>query len=166
MKKILLIVIILGGAWWHYYGQNELSNESIDQFYAEQMRATLSRNPGALCEQLAEDYRGIGVTSTLAGRISEDADKEVSCTNMHQTYAEFEKIGKAMGGIAQIDYDHRIQSITIAPDKKTAKVETAFKMNIAGSIMQISGVSTDTLVKRKGKVKLQKSDFKMKIKTL
>lgn len=165
MKKILLIMIILGGAWWHYYGQNELSNESIDKFYAQQMDATLRRNPEALCNQLAEDYYSTGVTVTLAGRISEEADKELSCNNMKRTYDEFENIGKALGGIAQLDHDHKISSITISSDKKSATVETAFRLNVAGKLMQMSGVTTDTLVKRKGEVKLLKTNYKMKILT-
>jgi hypothetical protein len=158
MKKVLLLVLVAGGGWWYFQGGRVLSEESVKDFYQQQAMATLNRNPEALCNQLASDYQSSSVLISSEGRAKQEENKKQSCDALTGMYASFEELGEKMGGMLQLDYDYKIRKITISNDKKSAVVEASFTLDVAGSIMNFSGSSVDTLIRRNGKVMVLRSE--------
>lgn len=74
---------------------------------------------------------------------------------MYQRIAE---IGDRLGGIAQLDYNHQIDEVEISPDGTSATAKVRFTLNVAGKAMRYRGTSRDTLVRRRGRVLLQRSE--------
>jgi hypothetical protein len=63
-----------------------------------------------------------------------------------------------MGGMLQLDSSYKINSIEIQPDGKSALVDYTSSLDVAGTIMNIRSRSTDTLIRRNGKVLMLRSD--------
>ena len=158
MKKLILLALIAVGAWWHFVGGRKLSDDSVNAFYRDYQSATLSRNPEALCGLLADDFHGSGSVALGKGVAQESSDKAQTCEAWDGLFASWVKLGDAMGGVLQLDSHYEIHSITLSPDKKTATVDISSKLDVAGSIMNLRARSTDTLIRRNGKVLLQRSD--------
>lgn len=163
MKNVFLLALVAGGGWWYWQGGRVLSEESIKGFYQQQAMATLNRNPEALCSQLAPDYQSSSVFISTEGRAKQEENKKQSCDSLNGMYANIEELGDKMGGLLQLDYDYKIKRITISDDKKTALVETSFTLDVAGSIMNFSGSSVDTLIRRNGKVMVLRSEATMRV---
>lgn len=87
-----------------------------------------------------------------------EADKAQACEGYHETYRLFKTIGDRLGGMAQLDYKQEIKKIEIAADRKSAIVEMRYSLDVAGSVMKLRTLSTETLVRRNGKVLLSHSD--------
>ncbi|MCL7421984.1 MAG: hypothetical protein M8364_13880 [Methylobacter sp.] len=75
-------------------------------------------------------------------------------------YKSFDDLGDKMGGILQLDYGYSIHKIDISPDSKSAVVDVSFSLDVAGSIMNIRSRSTDTLIRRNGKMLMLRSEGK------
>lgn len=165
-KLLVLIVALVGGSWWYFQGGRVLSEESVTQFYQQHTIATLSRKPEALCSQLATDFQSSVVMFAGGGRTLQEANKEQTCEALSAMFDNFEMLGEKMGGILQLDYDHRIKEITLSKDKKMATVETTFTFDVAGSIMNMQGSSVDTLVRRNGRVMVLQSEGKTQVSSL
>lgn len=163
MKTVLVLVLIAGGGWWYFEGGRTLSEKSVNDFYEQQAVATLSRDPEALCDQLGAEYQSSAVITSIEGRAQEKANKDQSCQSLNAMYENFHQLGEKMGGTLQLDYDYKIQKITISKDKKTATVETSYTLDVAGSLMNFEGTSVDTLIRRNGKVMALRSEGKTRV---
>ncbi|MBM5572131.1 MULTISPECIES: hypothetical protein [Deefgea] len=158
LKLGLFALMLVAGGWWFFVGGKQISEEQVHQFYADYEAATLSRNPEKLCAFLAEDFKSSAQIS-LGGLASAEGEgnKAETCSGMKELYTTFETLGEKMGGILQLDSSYEIHSIKIAADKKSAEVEISSSLDVAGSIMNIKSKTTDTLIRRNGKVLLLRS---------
>jgi hypothetical protein len=159
MKKIVLGVALIAAGWWYFIGGRTLTEEHVRAFYAEQERATLDRDPQALCDMLAGDFESVG-TVTIAGHVSPKTttNRKQTCDAYTALYAQFEKIGDKMGGILQLDSQYDIHEIALAANKKSATVDVSSGLDVGGTIMNIRGRNTDTLIRRNGKTLLLRSE--------
>jgi hypothetical protein len=165
MKKILLVLLALAGAWWYFVSSRTLTEERVGTFYQDMERATLDREPKAICALLAEDFETSG-TVEIGGRTEESTqDRAQTCEAYVKLYDMFEKLGDKMGGLLQLDSRYEIHSIRISPDKKTATVDISTALDVAGTIMNIRSRNTDTLIRRNGKVLLLRSEGKGSIRS-
>ncbi|MCC2656585.1 MAG: hypothetical protein K0Q76_1693 [Panacagrimonas sp.] len=164
-KKLLLLVGAGAAAWWFFIGGRTINESHVRGFYEQQMHATLSRDPKALCGMLASDFVGEAVEISLAGRVRNVQDRDQACNSIEEFYASMDKLGSSMGGMLQIDYDHEIIDIKI-DDARSAVVKTRYKMDLGGSIINLSGTSTDTLIRRNGKVRVQRTEGKVTTRTM
>lgn len=156
MRKVLFLVLIVAGGWWYFIGARKLSDEHVNGFYRDLEIATLQRQPDAICALLAPDFRSDGNVS-IGGKRQTQAqtqDRQQACDAYHDLYATWEKLGEKMGGILQLDSQYTIHSISLSPDGKTATVDVSSSLDVAGTLMHIRSRSTDTLVRRNGKVLL------------
>lgn len=165
-KKLLLLVGVCAAAWWWFVGGRTMDESHVRGFYDQQMRATLSRDPKALCEMLASDFVGEAVEVSLRGRVRNIQDRDQACKSLEDFYASMDKLGQSMGGIMQIDYDHQITDIKLARDARSAVVQTKYTLDLGGTIINMSGTSTDTLIRRNGKVRVHRSEGKVTTRTL
>jgi hypothetical protein len=158
MKKIILLALVLGGGWWYFVGGRQLSDDRVNGFYQQWERATLERKPQDLCDLLADDFESQG-TMVVGGRAQSTGpqNKELTCEAYRGLYDTWEKLGEKMGGLLQLDSQYTVHSIVLSADRKTATVDFSSSLDVGGSIMNIRSRSTDTLVRRNGKVLMLRS---------
>jgi len=158
MRKFLLLAILAGAGWWYFIGGRTITEGHVVRFYQELERATLSRNPEALCAMLDEDFESVG-TVEMGGQSVETAQtKEETCEGYTDLYQSFAMLGDKMGGMVQLDSSWEIKSVEIESDGKSATVDYFSSLDVAGSIMNIRSRSTDTLIRRNGKVLMLRSE--------
>jgi Domain of unknown function (DUF4440) len=158
MRKFLLLAILIGAGWWYFIGGRTLSEGQVVRFYQDLQAATLSRNPEALCALLDDDFETVD-TAEIGGRSETSThDKAQTCQAYDDLYKSFEQLGDKMGGMLQLDSSYSIDNIEIQPDGKSAIVDYSFSLDVAGSIMNIRSRSTDTLIRRNGKVLMLRSE--------
>jgi len=158
MKKLLFIAILAGAAWWYFVGGRSITEAQVNDFYRATEAATLARKPDDLCNLLAEDFTSSGTVALGGQRRAQSQSKSQVCEGYVALYEAWDKLGEKMGGTLQLDSTYEIHSIEVAPDKKTAKVDISSSLDVAGSLTNIRSRSTDTLVRRGGKVLLLRSE--------
>ncbi|WP_156939106.1 hypothetical protein [Deefgea rivuli] len=157
-KLGLLAVLCIAGAWWFFVGGRQINEQQVNAFYTSYQAASLSRNPELLCTFMADDFQS-SATVDLAGSATEGgANKADTCDGLKDLYVSFDTLGEKMGGMLQLDSDYEIHSIKIAPDQKSAEVEISTNLDVGGSIMNIKSKTTDTLIRRNGKVLMLRSE--------
>lgn len=163
MKKLLLLAVIVIGVWWYRSAGHKLTEDDVNNFYRDYQVATLQRKPGDLCALLADDFQSSAVMA--AGReVRADAqDKEQTCAAWRDLYDSWDKLGEKMGGMLQLDSHYTIHHIAISSDRKSATVDVSSSLDVAGSLMNMRSRSTDTLVRRNGKVMLQRSEGRVSV---
>jgi hypothetical protein len=160
MKKLLIVAIAAVGAWWFFVGGRTLTETQARAFYSDMERATLSRKPEELCKMLASDFSSGGTLAVGGMKVTQPTTqgKEDTCEGYRALYASWEKIGDKMGGVLQLDSHYEIHSVKLSADKKSATVDISSSLDVAGSIMNMRARTTDTLVRRNGKVLLLSSE--------
>lgn len=165
MRKFLLLAILVGASWWYFIGSRTITEGHVVRFYQDLEHATLSRNPEALCALLDEDFQTVGTVVVEGRRNTSTQDKAQTCQAYTELFNSFAMIGNSMGGMVQLDSSYTINSINIQPDNKSAIVDYTSALDVAGSIMNIRSRSTDTLIRRNGKVLMLHSEGKGSIST-
>lgn len=158
MKKVLLAVVLAAAGWWYFIGGRTLTEDQVRTFYAEQERVTLERDPKALCALLAADFQTTGAVAVGGRTTHTSQNRQQVCDAYVSLYATFDKLGEKMGGILQLDSKYEIHDIALASNKKTATVDISTSLDVAGTIMNIRSRSTDTLIRRNGKVLMLRSE--------
>jgi hypothetical protein len=151
-KLLLLIVFIAAVAWWYFVGGRSLSEANVRDFYRAFEAATLERKPEDICSLFADDFRSTGTVAVGTQSRTDSQDKAETCESYRKLYQSWDQLGEKMGGTLQLDSNYEIHSIDIAADHKSATVDVSNSLDVAGSIMNIKGRSTDTLIRRNGKV--------------
>ena len=158
MKGWVLVLLAAGAAWWYFVGGRQLSEEQVRAFYRDMEIATLNRQPDDLCALLAPDFQSAGTFEVGQQRRSQVQDKAQACEAYRDLYDRWDKLGEKMGGTLQLDANHAIHSVTISADKKSATVDISHSLDVAGSIMNMRSHTTDTLIRRQGRVLLLRSE--------
>ncbi|WP_432722477.1 hypothetical protein R0381_001655 [Jeongeupia wiesaeckerbachi] len=149
-KWLLLASLLVVAAWWYFIGSRTISDEQARGFYTDYQNALFSREPKNLCALLADDFQGIS-----NGTVS---NKEQACAEAVVFFKSIERIGDSMDGILQLDSDIDVRSVTVATDRRQAVVNVENTLDVGGSIINIREKSSDTLIRRNGKVLLLKSE--------
>lgn len=160
MKRIILLLTILAVAgWWLLVGGRQLSESHVRAFYADYERATLARQPQAMCALLDDRFSATGRV-TVHGREAPQTtqNKAQTCQSFEELYQTWAELGEKMGGLLQLDSSYTIHSITISPDGHSAMVEISTSLDVGGSLMQIRSRSTDTITRRNGLVRMLRSE--------
>ncbi|MBE9609158.1 nuclear transport factor 2 family protein [Chitinilyticum piscinae] len=151
LGKILFVALLLAAAgWWYFVASRSISEEQAREYYAHYEKAMLTRDPKAMCALLADDFQG----SSNIGSI----DKKSTCADQEEFFSTIAQLGEKMGGMMQLDSRYEIHSVTLSADKKQATVNLSSELDVGGSIMNIKAQSTDTLIRRNGKVLLWRSE--------
>lgn len=164
-KPIAVGVVLCVAAALFWVQRSKLTEERVYDFYNEGMRATLKRDPDALCAQLADDFRGSSSASAAGVDFGaqEEVNKTQACQGMRELYASIEKIGEAMGGEMHIQYNRDIERVDIAADGQSAVVHYSYFLGVGGSVMQFRGEATETVVRSGTKILLQRAESTVNI---
>jgi hypothetical protein len=157
---IFLVILVLGGitAWWFLVGGRPITPEDVEEFYREYQHAFLSREPEDLCTLLDDDFASSAEMTAGGRRTTQRFDKDETCESYRQLFETWEKLGEKMGGILTLDYTYTIHTIVLSEDGESATADVSFSLDVAGSIMNMRGRSTDIFVRTLGKVRMVRSD--------
>jgi hypothetical protein len=160
MKKLIVLVLLaIPAVWWQFVGwRQELTEDHVREYYAMAERATLQRDPAANCALLDAKFKTEGFVTMAGKRTPASNNKKQACDGYVELFGAWEKIGEKMGGIVQLDSQYTIHNINLSADRKTATVDFSSTLDVAGSLMHIKGRSTDTLVRKSGKVLMVRSE--------
>ncbi|MES2886601.1 MAG: hypothetical protein V4739_01185 [Pseudomonadota bacterium] len=164
MKKVL-IVLALGSAagWWYFIGGRQVTQEDVQAFYRAQEHALLKREPAALCALLDAQYQANTVVTTQGREATSVLDKAEACEASQAMFDLFQTVGEKMGGIVQLDSGLTVDSVTLTPNRQSAEARITQSLDVAGAFMRIRLTSTDTLVRRNGKVLLLRSEVRSQV---
>lgn len=158
LRMLIVAVAILAAGSYYLFGGRKLDQEGVDDFYKQDLHATFSRDPELACKLLADNFQGTSVSVMAGQRMTATQDKKQACAAYAEFWQSVTDIGKSMGGIAQLDYTHEVESVEFSPDRKTAIVHVKYSMDIAGRMMRVRGKAVDTLIRRHGRVFRFKSE--------
>jgi hypothetical protein len=158
MRAILLIIFFGIAGWWFAIGGRQINEQQVREFYSQHEAATLSRNPEALCELLDDRFQSAGRVSMMGEESRSVMNKQQSCDGFKDMYASWELLGEKMGGMLTLGSDYTLHRITLSADGHSATVEVTTHLDVGGSIMNLHSHTTDTLVRRNGRVRMLRSD--------
>lgn len=164
MTKWLLLLAALGfGGWYALIGGRRLDEEQVRAFYERQAHAVYSRDPEALCRQLAKKSQS-RLETHVSGRVLKTvADSAQNCQHLHDTFKFFEAAGERAGGILTLEYEYQLIGIRIAPDHRSATVQTTSTLKMGESFLQYATTSTERLERWMGEVQLVDAEAQTRV---
>ncbi|MDM0076927.1 hypothetical protein QTH90_21135 [Variovorax sp. J2P1-59] len=158
MKKIALVIALCVGAWYFFIGGRKLDEAMVREYYEKEAHAILSRDPELLCKQLSS--KAVIQDHTVMMGQAQDAtlNRDQACDATRETFKLFENVGSKMGGMLTIEYDFHLDSVQVATDRKSAKVEGTSTLKMGETVMQFRSSFTQELVRELGQMRLLRSD--------
>lgn len=160
MRLLVVVAVACAAAWYYFVGGAKLDEELVRQFYESESHATLSRDPEALCKLYSSKLQLTQETLLMGQTTSQRMNKQQACDSQRESFRKFEEIGNKADGILTIEYDYTIERIDIAPNRKSATVQTSSTLKMGEGLMQFRSVTVDELHREWGIVKVAKADIK------
>ncbi len=157
-------LLVLGGlacaaAWYFFVGAGaKLDEDMVREFYALESRATMSRDPEALCALMSSKLELTQETVVLGQTTTETLNKKQACEAQVQAFQQFKDLGDKVNAMLTIEYNYTIDSIEISPNRKAAVVHVSNTLKMGEQMMQFRTVSKDQLKREWGMVKVAKAD--------
>ena len=151
MLKVILLIVLIAAAVWYFDISRRMTETEIRQSYQAQVEALQRFDAKPLCDSLDDGYSA-SVTMRDAGAPAKAQDKTTACAELTRALRRFKTLSERTGGMIEPDYDYRIQSITLSPDRKLATVEVASSMRI-GDMTLARSRSVEHLVRRLGRIR-------------
>jgi hypothetical protein len=161
MKKLLVLLLVaIAAGWWQFVGVRQtITEDDVRQFYAMSDHAIGMRDPSLHCALLDSKFHSEGYVTVGEKRERVAQNKKQTCEGYASLYALWADVGESMdNSLLQLDWNNTINSITISSDGKTATVDYSNALDVGGSLMHIKGHSTDTLIRKSGKVLMLRSE--------
>lgn len=160
--KLIGLVICAGyGIWFTTIGGRQVSPEHVQALYQEYVSAFDRGDGKAVCEIFDEKFHGKFSSTSRRIPVRESVDKASACTSVDDFYRTKSQLETAVGHELYTNIEYTINSITIAPDKKSASVDLLMQMRIGteqGPLLDMRSTQTDIVVRRFGKARFAQSD--------
>lgn len=164
MKILLLVVSISVAAWWYFIEGRKMTEAHVTEYY-HRLELVLERKPDELCSLLSDDFKSSGTAGMQGMKVLGENDKARTCEAYQELYTTWAKLAEKMGGTLQFDSEYKIQSISISADQRSATVDVSSSLDVGGSNTNIRSLSTDTLVRKNGKVMMIRSEGRGSVNT-
>lgn len=158
MKKVVIVIALCVGAWYFFIGGRKLDEAMVREYYDKEAHAILSRDPEALCKQLSSKAVVQDRTVMMGQTQDSTLDRDQVCEATRATYKLFENVGDKMGGILTIEYEFHLDTVAVAANRKSAKVEGTSMLKMGETVMQFRSSFTQELVRELGQMRLLRSD--------
>ena len=153
--KVVLIILLMAGGWLLYENSRTLTEKDVRVFYEQTNHEMRMRNAEALCAQLAPNFKGLGVTVSGEDRYWTTIRKKKTCDGYQTIFRGWDRAA------AQLNYSLIVLSIRIAPDGRSAEVQTEELIDVAGAPMVLRASSTDTLIKQNWVTLIEASEYRI-----
>ncbi len=158
IKKIAIVVAVVGAGWYWQVGGRQINESQVRDFYRQESHAMHSRDPEALCKLISSKYVGTERMTMMGDSLQSTTNREKTCESQRQAFESFEKIGDKMGGMLTIEYIQKIDSIEIAPNRKSARVTGTKTLKMGGAVMEFNTDFTEDIEREWGQAKMVRSD--------
>jgi hypothetical protein len=154
MKQIAIAIVLCAGAWYFFIGGRKLDEPMVRDYYQKEARAIAARDADKLCKQLSRKAV-IDSKTTMMGRTEETShNRDEACEAQHKTFEILRRVGDQMGGILTLDYDYHIDSVEVAPNRKSAIVKGTSVLQMGESVIQLKTSFTQRLESELGQMRL------------
>ncbi|MDR3353206.1 MAG: nuclear transport factor 2 family protein [Zoogloeaceae bacterium] len=167
LKKIILLICVSIGLWfaWDAANNRALTEERIFELYREAGRALMNNDGKAYCALFSDDLSGNSETRMPGMPVERKAiAKKDACAAVDDLHALKRKMEEGAKVTLYFNHEFHMDSVTLAPDKKSATVTSREEIRIGterGAILTLQSRSTDKLRQRSGKIQVFQSDSSM-----
>lgn len=158
MVKILAIAVGVGLGGWYYVSSSRINEQQVHAFYETASHAFYARDPEAMCQLHSDKFTGRERVTALGVTQEATVSRDQVCESAQASFQMFEKIGSQMGGMLTIEYNYRIDNITITNGRKRARVTGNRLIKMGETVMQFDSDFTDEIEREWGKTRLVRSD--------
>lgn len=163
INKVLVIAGLAGAGWYYVIDGSKLDEAMVRDFYEKQETGFLSRNAEALCKQYASNVVINSEMVVMGQTKAETLNQKAACEATRESFKSFAELGGQFGGMLNMDYKYKIDSIEISANKKRASVVITNTLKMGGSLMQFRTNSNEELVRNYREVQIVKSDSKTRV---
>jgi hypothetical protein len=161
MKQIAIAIVLCVGAWYFFIGGRKLDEPMVRDYYQQGARATAANDADKLCKQLSRKAV-LELSTTAMGRTEKESlNRDEACAAIRKTMEVLRRIDDHVGAILTIEYDYHIDSIEIAPNRKSAVVKGTSVMKIGDSAMQLKTSFNQRLESELGQMRLVHAEDSM-----
>lgn len=161
-KVIFLAACVGYGIWYAAIGGKQLTPDHVRTLYRDYASA-FSRGDGkAVCEFFSDNVHGeFTSTSSHMPPVTLATSKESACKSVDEFQRTKKQLEDAVGSELYTNIEYTIQSIAIAPDKKSATVEVLMEMRVGTeqrALLDMRSTQTDVIQRNFGKARFVQSD--------
>ncbi|MEZ2298995.1 hypothetical protein [Variovorax sp. RCC_210] len=154
MKQIAIVLALCVGAWYFFVGGRKLDEPMVRDYYQNEARAIAARDADRLCKQLSRKVV-IESSTTVMGRTeSTTHDRDSACRGVHKTFENLQQVTERTGSILAVEYDYHIDSVEVAPDRKSAVVKGTNVLKMGESALQLKTSFHQRLERELGQMRL------------
>jgi hypothetical protein len=154
MKQIAIVLALCVGAWYFFIGGRKLDEPMVRDYYQNEARAIAARDADRLCKQLSRKVV-IESSTTVMGRTeSTTHDRDSACRGVHQDLREPAAGERAHRRILAVEYDYHIDSVEVAPDRRSAVVKGTSVLKMGESALQLKTSFNQRLERELGQMRL------------
>jgi hypothetical protein len=169
LKKIILLICAGVGLWfaWNAANNKALTEERIEGLYREAGRAFMNNDGKAYCALFSDDLNGSSETRMPGMPVERKTiTRKDACAAVDDLYAMKREMEEKAKITLYFNYDLRVDSVTLAPDKKSATVTFHDEIRIGterGALLTLRTQTTDKLRQHLGKPQIFQSDSRTNI---
>ncbi len=150
MRVLVLLAVFVAAVVFYNVGGNRLDEAKVRDYYASAEQAMLAFDDERLCAMVDEDFEQVSVTRIESMEQRETFDRDGYCRTTAETMARLRQLQGAMGGRSPVRLKYTLVSIRIAPDKRSAEVESRSTLEMPG--IRMTSRARDVVVRKRWKV--------------
>ncbi|HYG05089.1 MAG TPA: nuclear transport factor 2 family protein [Stenotrophomonas sp.] len=155
--RLLWVVAFFGViAGIYQWGGNRLDEAQVREFYDQAQTALAEQDDQTLCAMLAPDFEQVTLYRADNQQARKVVSREKYCHDLARTMAQLRSIREATGGEVPVEHEQTITRITVAPDQRSAEVETRTLVSAPG--MRMTARTRDTVVRERWRMAIRRSE--------
>ena len=158
MKKIAILIVLCVGAWYFFIGGRKLDEPMVRDYYQKEARAISANDAEKLCKQLSRKAVIESKTTMMGKTVETTQDRDEACETQRRTFEKIRRVSDQVGSILSIEYDYHLDSVELAPDRRSATVQGTNVLKMGESILQFKTSFTQRLESELGQVRLVHAD--------
>lgn len=161
IKWIALAGCLGYGLWFAVIGGRQVAPEHVESLYREYASAFDRGDGKAVCGLFGDAFHGRFSSTSRTMKVKEVVNKATACTAVDDFAESRKKMEEAAGHELHTNIEYTIQSITIAPDKKSATAQVLLEMRVGtaqGSLLDMRSTQTDVIRRSFGHARFEQSD--------
>ena len=160
--KFLILAACAGyGIWYAAVGGKQLDEKHVAALYRDYASAYDREDNEAVCELFSDRLHGQFSNKNRSPLVKPAISKASACSSVAEFYGLKRQLEGAAGHPLHTNINVSIQSITIAPDKKSATAEVLFEKRIGtetSTLFDMRSTQTDVIERDFGKAYFVQSD--------
>lgn len=162
MNGKLILVLAAAGAvtWYGVVGGKKVDEDKVQSMYRDYMSAFDRGDAKAVCDYFHEKLTGEVRYQTRVFPPQQPIDKAKACASVDEFRDAKRKLEEQVGHELYTNLGMTIQSIKVAPDKKSAEVEVLLEMRIGteqGALLDARSTQRDVVKANWGKLQFVES---------